>query len=132
MSQLTKGKLHVTSGATPCGCPKDKLVTEPPLGSFGTPNPPALAVYCSMPFVTSHCQTQSPSTSYMVTGNVKISNLKPPPTIQSLNVPFSFLLRNLPSAQTVKSSNHTPQMSPGLRVTSPLTVYVHSPHHDTA
>lgn len=57
---------------------KDELVTEPPLEPFGTLRPPTLAVYCGMPFVTSRCQTQSPSTSHMVTGNVKISNLKPP------------------------------------------------------
>lgn len=108
---------------------KDKLVTEPPLGPFGTLQPPALAVCCGLSFVTSHCQTQSQPSSYVATGNGKLSNVEPPPTIQP---PVTKCLSHLPSRESLPSidsgasPNYTPTMSPGLRVTSPLTVSVHS------
>lgn len=33
---------------------------------------------------------------------------------------------------TSHQMSHTPQMRPGLRVTSPLTAYLHNAHHSTA
>lgn len=88
---------------------KDKLATEPPLGPFGTLQPPTLAVCCGMSFVTSHCQTQS-QTSYMVTGNGKMSNLKLPPAIQP---PITKCPIHLPSQESSlnrqpSTPNHIP------------------------
>lgn len=60
----------------------------------------SMAVCCSIPFVPTHHQTQSQPAPYVFTGNTEASTH--PATSHQMSHPPFFLLRKLPSTETVR------------------------------